>query len=127
MLFSDLSQDDLRREFVKPYERGESFFSGSELIDSKAITRIRIINTQRVEALEREEIFRADQEYMDEFNRQSHGVFFMGIGAGYEPEHIAEAGEDVSKQLIKGATGFKRGLQATSLLCLAGWQGSFPQ
>lgn len=120
VLFSDLSQEDLKRDFIKPYERGSTFFSGSELIDSRTITQIRIIETPRVEALEREEINRADLKSIDEMNRQSSGVVLLSLGAGYEPEDIAEAGEDVSRQFIKGAPGFKRGF-ASHITPMFGW------
>jgi hypothetical protein len=107
VLLADLSQDMLQRDFIKPYERGSTFFSGNDLVDPKELTQVRIIETLRTESLEREEMNRADRENIDSINSESSGVFFLSIGGGYAPEDIADAGVDVSQKFIKGAPGYK--------------------
>src|SRR5690554_839488 len=95
VLFSDLSADELKERFVKPYEKGKAFFSGHDLISSSDLRYVQIIRTHRPDETERDEINRRDRERIDQLNDSSSGVFFMSIGGGYQPQDIAEAGVDI--------------------------------
>ena len=115
-LFDDLSSDDLRAKFLRHYERGQDFLAGGNVISAKDIRSVRIIETNRDNATEREEINRRSRAKIDELNSSSDSVFFISLGNGYEPDDIAEAGEDVTSVYIKGPPGYAL---ATSLPALA--------
>lgn len=122
VLFADLSSDALKEKFVRSYEKGQAFFSGNDLISPTSLLSVQIIRTDRPEETERDEINRKDRERIDCINNSSPGVFFVSIGGGYEPEDIAEAGEDVTHDFIKGPPGFKSGKWEPSKKALA-WIG----
>lgn len=105
-LFKDLTLDDLRLKFLQPYTVGRDFMSGTDVVSSKDVISIKIIETLRNDETEREEINRRSRAQIDEINRSSDSVFFVSLGSGWEPEDIAEAGEDVTSIYIKGAPGY---------------------
>ena len=121
-LFSDLTEDSLKEKFIKPYERGITFFSGNDLFSPSDLISVKIVQTQRTEQIERNEIYLKDREHIDEINRTSE-LIFVNIGRGYEPEDIAQAGEDVTHTFLKGPPGFKPGKFSTSAKVL-GWIAS---
>jgi hypothetical protein len=106
-LFADLNVWDLKRHFVSPYDHGKSFFVGNELIDSNKIRHVQIIRTTEPEEAVRKEINRVDNQRIDAWNRESHGVFFVTVGAGHDPEDIAMGGGDVTKEFITGQPGHR--------------------
>lgn len=119
-LFSDLSSEALHERFIKPYEKGHSFFSGNDLISPADLRSIQIILTTRTDQIERDEINRKDREHIDELNRSSDGIFIASIGGGYAPQDIAEVGKDLTHELIKGPPGYKQSHWALSQNAI-GW------
>lgn len=109
VLFIDRSADELKECFVKPYEKGQSFFSGNDLISPSDLRSIQIIRTDRTDEVERDEINRLDRERIDRLNDSNSEVFIISVGGGYKPQDIAEAGVDVTHDFIKGSPGFKAG------------------
>ncbi|MET3928579.1 hypothetical protein L3D22_01175 [Lysobacter soli] len=107
VLFVDLNVWNLKRRFISPYDRGKSFFVGNELIDSNKICHVQIIRTTDPNEIVRKEINRIDNQRIDAWNRESHGVFFVTAGAGHEPEDIAMGGDDVTKEFIAGQPGHR--------------------
>lgn len=122
VLFADLSVDKLKERFVGPYEKGQAFFSGNDLISPNDLRSVQIIRTDRSSETERDEINRKDRESIDRRNDSSSGVFFVGLGGGYEPQDIAEVGVDLTHDLIKGPPGFKVDKWEPSLKAIA-WVG----
>ncbi len=122
ILFADLTVKELNERFVKPYEKGTPFFSVNDLISPNDLRSVQIIRTERQNAVERDEINRKDRESIDQLNNSSSGVFIVSIGGGYEPQDIAEAGEDLTHTFIKGHPGFKVGRWEPSIKVLA-WAG----
>lgn len=90
-LFTDLTVAELSERFVKPYEKGTSFFSGNNLISPNDLRSVQIIRTERKNEVERDEINRKDRERIDQLNNSSSSVFIVSVGRGYEPQDIAEA------------------------------------
>lgn len=121
-LFSDLSSEDLTKKFVAPYEKGEKFFSGNDIYSPADLRSIKIIKTAQTDQVERDKINRKHLEEIDKINRSGQHAFFISTGGGYEPEDIAEAGEDVTHSLIKGPPGFKAGKFGAPLKA-ASWIG----
>ncbi|GAB5605378.1 hypothetical protein [Sideroxyarcus sp. TK5] len=121
-LFTDLTFEDLSERFVKPYEKGTSFFSGNDLISPNDLRSVQIIRTERKNEVERDEINRKDRESIDRLNNSSSSVFIVSVGGGYEPQDIAEAGEDLTHTFIKGHPGFKAGRWDPSIKVVA-WVG----
>jgi hypothetical protein len=119
-LFSDLNIGDLKKRFIEPYELGKSFFSGNDLFSPTDIKSVLIVVTQRPDQIERDEINRKDREQINEINRTSKHCFFLSVGGGYDPEDIAQAGDDVTHTFIKGPPGFKSSRFAPSAK-VVGW------
>jgi hypothetical protein len=114
-LFTDLTVEELSERFVKPYEKGTSFFSGNDLISPNDLRSVQIIWTERKNEVERDEINRKDRESIDRLNNSSSSVFIVSVGGGYEPQDIAEAGEDLTQTFINGHPGFKAGRWESSI------------
>jgi len=104
-VFSDLSEKELRQRFVKPYQRGKSFLSGSEVIEASRIRQTAIILTSDPSSIELPKIQAKSRREIEEFNRTSHNLMLMDPGRGNEPEDITEAGEDVTFTFITGPPG----------------------
>ncbi|WP_367066038.1 hypothetical protein [Oryzisolibacter sp. LB2S] len=103
VLFVDLDANALSERFIKPYEKGTSFFSGNDLISPNDLRSVHIVRTERPDAVERDELNRKVRESIDRLNELGSGVFFLSVGGGYKPQDIAEAGVDVTHDFIKGA------------------------
>jgi len=108
-LFTDLNEKELTERFVRQYEKGDSFFSGNNLISPYDLRSINIIRTLRKNEVERDEINRNYRERIDRLNNPDDGLFVIDPGPGYEPQDIADAGEDLTHTFIKGSPGFKAG------------------
>ena len=104
-VFSDLPEKELRGRFVTPYQSGRDFLSGTEVISSAAIKKTTIIRTDQPSADALRKIQEQSRRENDDLNRSSRGVVFLGLGSGYAPEDIAEAGEDVTATYILGPPG----------------------
>ena len=122
ILFTDLTVEELSARFVKPYEQGTTFFSGNDLISPNDLRSVQIIRTERENEVERDEINRKDRESIDRLNNSSSGVCIVSVGGGYEPQDIADAGEDLTHPFIKGHPGFKTGRWEPSIKVIA-WVG----
>ena len=83
------------------------FFSGSDLITPSSLRSVQVVQTECTEQEERERINNESLTQIDKFNRESNGLVFIGIGSGYNPEDIAEAGENITHSVIKGPPGFR--------------------
>jgi hypothetical protein len=106
-LFKDLSADELKARFIKPFEKGIYFFCGNDLIAPSDLRTIQIIRTERQDKVERDEINIKDLESIRQLNNSRTGVVFISAGRGYEPQDIAEVGTDVTHTYLKGPPGFK--------------------
>lgn len=107
VLFTDLTDEELRERFIKPYESGNSFFSSNDLISPNDLRSIQIIRTEHQNEVERDEIYRKDRERIDLINNSDSDFILGFIGGGYAPQDIVESGEDLTHTLIKGPPGFK--------------------
>jgi hypothetical protein len=121
MLFSDLSLTELKKNFVRPFRRGTTFFAGTQLINPSELRAVRIIETSVPESEARQRINRESLARIDEINRTSN-IVFLSAGEGYEPEDLEQAGADVTHTyLAKGPGslgsiwGFSRTVVAWSL------------
>lgn len=119
ILFADLSLADLKELFITPYERGRSFFSGNDLVAPSDLRSVQVVRTERTEQKERERINNESLAQIDKINRESDSVVFISPGSGYDPEDIAEAGEDITHSVIKGPPGFRAGKWSTPAKVLA--------
>jgi hypothetical protein len=113
MLFSDLTLEQLNKEFVKPYMRGQTFFARPSIINPSELSRIQIIETPVKEAEARDKVSQDNVAEIAEFNRTSE-IMTFSIGRGYDPEDIVEAGVDVTPTYIRGGPGSSKSLLGLS-------------
>jgi hypothetical protein len=104
-VLSDLSEPQLRTQFVTPYSKGKDILCGTEVIRVGCIKNIQIVRTEKNSEDERTALQEHSFNEMQEFNRQSDSFAIFGLGCGHDPEDIAEAGEDVTAQYIIGPPG----------------------
>ncbi len=104
MLFSDLSAIELEKEFVTPYRRNKTFFSGSQIVNPSELRAVQIIETTMREDDARQRINQKSLAQIEEINRTS-GVMIISPGQGYEPEDLVEAGKDVTRTYLTGGPG----------------------
>jgi len=103
-IFKDLSQEQLKRQFLKPYRKGNRLLSGARVIDVMSIAWTQIIHTERLSEIELKIIQERSLQEIQDFNRNS-SVVLISAGRGYADEDIAEAGEDVTAMFIKHPPG----------------------
>lgn len=138
-ILSDLSELELRKQFVGPYRNGKDVLCGSEVIQTASIKSVRIIQTQKTSEVERKAIHERSLQRIEEINRGPGPFVLIGSGHGYDPEDIAEAGDDVMRRYLKGPPGYAKngailaflsnawivtigaGLILAALLCWLGW------
>jgi len=119
VLFADLSLADLKKRFIAPYERGISFFSGNDLVAPAELRSVHVVKTERAEQEDRERINNESRAVIDKINRESAWAVIISPGSGYDPEDIAEAGEDITHSVIKGPPGYRAGKWGNSTKVLA--------
>jgi hypothetical protein len=105
VVFNDLSELQLRTQFVRPYAKGEDLVCGNEIIPVARIRKRHIVRTTRPEKVERDALNAKSLAEIDAMNRQPGGVIFLSAGRGYDPDDILEVGEDVTSQYIQGPPG----------------------
>jgi hypothetical protein len=119
MLYADLSLSDLQNRFLKPYRRGRPFLATSRIIKPSELQSIRIIKTVDTEGEARDRINKADLADIAEMNRSSE-IMIISPGIGHMPEHLAEAGEDVTGEMLNYGPG-----SLSSIFCaskkVVGW------
>jgi len=106
-IFSDLSESDLEKKFLKPYRKGLDFLSQNLLIKVDELEAVHIIKTDNNIDVELKGIQRKVRAEIDEINRESN-IQFLSLGRGYAQEDIIEAGTDVTQQYIEGPPGYSR-------------------
>ena len=106
VIFSDLSDRDLRAQFVRPYSKGENLLCGNEIVPVADIRRRHIVRTELREHQERDKLNAKSLAEIEAINRQPGGVTILSPGRGYDPEDILEVGEDVTVAYILGLPGY---------------------
>ena len=99
-LLSDLSEGDLKRQFLWPYRSAKPILSANEVIETKLIEKVTIIRTERPSADELKTIQDRSYVAVQEFNRSQDSAVLISAGRGYDPEDIVEAGTDVTGAYI---------------------------
>lgn len=122
ILFSDLSEQDLRKKFVRPYEKGGTFIVGHEFMAATSLRAVVIVQTDCEEAAIRAEANRQGRELIDEINHDRHGALFIAEAPLYGALDLIESGQDVSSRYIKGPPGvtFRWHVPPSALKWLAG-------
>ena len=110
-LFADLTEDDLRRNFLVPYETGQDFLANNKVVKCSEVVETQIIATNRNSETELAAIQQKSKEEMDRLN-DGGGVVFIGFGRGYSITDIPENGVDVTANYIKGPPGYRRKVNA---------------
>ena len=104
-IFCDLSEKDLKRQFIGPYKKGKRILIDGEIIDLHAICRIRLIRTTDTSENELAKLQETSLREIQEFNANSNSVVFISAGRGYDKSDIVEMGQDVTKEFVTGAPG----------------------
>ena len=104
MLFSDLSKSELQKRFIKPYQHDRNFLVTSKIIKASELNAVRIIKTEDTEKEARARINKADLADIAEMNRDSE-IVIVSPGIGHKPEHLTEAGDDVTSDFLNSGPG----------------------
>lgn len=111
--FRDLSEPQLRTQFVDPYRNGRDLICGNEIIPVGSLRRIHVVRTARNDAQERNALNARSLDEIEAINREPGGLVILSLGRGYDPEDILEVGADVTAEFISGPPG---GVHDQSLL-----------
>lgn len=107
-LFSDLSEVQLKRQFIRAYNSGSAILANGQVVETMNIVSTVIRKTDRTSEEERKDIQDQSRREVDEFNRDSPSVTLISIGYGYAEEDIVEAGTDVTAAYIASPPGQKK-------------------
>lgn len=104
-LFGDLSEKQLKRQFLKPYRTGGKIFVQQKVLKATELTAVRIIETPNV----KDEALKAVQErslwWIEEFRRQRKWSSMTSAGYGWDDADIVYVNGDVTKSYISGGPG----------------------
>lgn len=104
-LFGDLSETQLKRQFVRPYRSGGKLHLGQRVLNAAELMGARIIETVEPKA----EALKAMQErslrQIDEVNSHTSWEYWVSTGYGWDDEDIAYAGNDVTTRYVNGRPG----------------------
>ncbi len=103
--FVDLSQSQLKTQFIQPYLKGTNIVAGNDIYSTAAIRRVHVIRTARENEVERQALYDISKKQIEEFNQQPGGPFIISPGHGYGPADILETGEDVTAEFVIGPPG----------------------
>lgn len=103
-VFHDLSERQLKDQFLRPCKEGRDLLIESEIIKLSGIRKIQIIKTERTNEVEREYIKAKSRRELAESNRGAD-LIDIGFGRGYHMHDIAEAGADVTHEYIRRLPG----------------------
>lgn len=101
VLFTDLSKQSLKTQFLEPYRRGQKILHLGEFIDLGNLSKLHIIRTTKPKSEELEELQISSRRDIDEVNARSSGFTFISIGYGWNDEDIVFCGDDVTSQFIQ--------------------------
>ena len=104
-VLSDLSAEQLEKQFLFPYRKGKNILCGNQVIHVTNIKSVQIIRTEKTSELELAVIQDRSFKEMQEFNRRSDSFIIISPGRGYDAEDIVEAGEHITSQHIIGTPG----------------------
>lgn len=104
-ILSDLSEAQLKKQFVYPYRKGQDILCKNEVIQLSKVRTIKIIRTNRDSKTELEILSQKDREHNDRLNRSQSDVFFVGRVSAYTVDDLVDEGEDVTLQYIVGPPG----------------------
>jgi hypothetical protein len=99
-VLADLSEDQLKRQFLRPYRKGKNILCGNQVIQISSIRSVQIIRTKKTSERELSELQDRSFKEIQELNRQSESVVIISPGRGYNAEDIVETGEDITSQHI---------------------------
>ncbi|MDW9888853.1 hypothetical protein GOC40_12195 [Sinorhizobium meliloti] len=103
-LFGDLSERDLKSNFIRPYRRGHKLIVDGNLYDVASFSAVRIIETKRPKDEMLKELQIDSMRRIDEFNRDSPFVL-ISPGQGWNDEDIIDTGTNVTSKYINGPPG----------------------
>lgn len=101
----DLSEPQLRAQFVEPYRKGRDLVCGNEIVPIAALRKVHIVRTAREDQQERNDLNAKSLKEIQAINREPGGVVFLSLGRGYDPDDILEVGADVTAEFISGPPG----------------------
>lgn len=118
VLFSDLSEDQLKKCFIRAYASGKQFLSGHEVVASQDLRSVQIVRTEGTEQVVRDRINEEDLAHIRKLN-STGDLVIISPGRGYEPEDILDAGADVTSTYIKGPPSYSPRWWTSSMKVLA--------
>ena len=82
-MLSDLSENELRKQFLGPYQSGKNFLLGNEVVQVSHINKVSIVKTDKNSANELKEIQDKSWKEIQGFNRTSDSIVLISPGRGY--------------------------------------------
>ncbi len=121
LLGRDLSQRDLYKTFVSPYEAAARVKVGPNVFDLGQLTSVTIVETSLPMEAALAELAKTSSEEIRRLNAENSGVVFVLPGYGWESTDIVHTGHDVTDTYITGAPGSGGKLKSISTLMNNNW------
>ena len=101
-LYSDLSKKELKKKFIKPFQKGEDFFNDGSVIISSQIAKVIISSTQNdLETTLKDYKEKSTKEIID-MNKMP-GISYIASPKGLKKSDIKDCGENVTEKFINKA------------------------
>lgn len=106
LVFSDLSDREVRTLFVRPYARGAKLLVNGEVVDLARIREVKVVRTEHSKSDELKILQERSRQDIDRINSDPNsGAIFISVGSGWEDDEIADVGADVTSEFLSEAPG----------------------
>jgi hypothetical protein len=104
-IFKDLSEADLKKNFLKPYKLGNSIYSNGNILSPTEIIQIIINKTDNKHEDELKAV--QDESYREvvDYNRRNPHTLLVSAGRGHNDYEINECGDNVTDKFISSGPG----------------------
>ena len=97
----DLSEESLKKAFLRPYKSGTRLLCGNEVIPLDKIRRVKIVATDEKSEITLDQMRRASSEAFETFNREARGAVLLGIGLEYDINDLAAKLDVLAEKALK--------------------------
>lgn len=111
LLFADLDESQLRKQFLKPYRKGGTVLAGGQATDVSELVAVKIVATPHPKKTALEALQQDSLSAIEQRNLQSAWPTPDTAAYGWDDEDVMYAGEDVTLGYIAGGPRSKSALR----------------
>ncbi|MGO4619031.1 hypothetical protein AB4Z34_05315 [Ensifer sp. 2YAB10] len=104
-LFGDLSEKQLKKQFIKPYRTGGKILTQQKILNATDLKAVKIIETPNVKDEALKAVQERSLEQIEAFRRQQNWTAMTSAGYGWDDVDIAYAGNEVTTHYVNSKPG----------------------